>query len=100
MPIVRLNMRDRKAVAAGLLCEAGILPKLGVELGFGRRQLAVGERDAIEHATMLLETERRIVQHGWTEGDRAERVATVPVLALPVALHEEAAVSRDEQGAG
>jgi hypothetical protein len=38
-----------EAVTAGLLRKIGILRETGVELGFGRRHLAVGECDAIEH---------------------------------------------------
>ena len=91
------HVGDRDAVAARLLGEVGIFRELVVEPGFRRRHLAVGQRDAIEHADQALGHGAQIVQHRRAELDLAERHTPVLGLAFSIILEQQPAFARHQQ---
>ena len=91
------RVSDRDAIAARLARQVGVFGELVVEPGLRRRHLAVGQRDAIEHADHALGHRAQIVQHRRAERDRAERGAHPFILAHAVILEQDAAAARHQQ---
>jgi len=88
---------SRQPIAAGLVCEVGILGELVVKLCLGGRHLAGRECNAIDQADYALGYGAQIVQHVGGEGDGAERASPSLVLAPPAMLNDQSSALADEK---
>ena len=90
-------MMNRQPIAAGLVCEVGILGELVVKLCLGGRNLAGRECNAIDQADHALGYGAQIVRHVGGEGDGAKWASPSLVLASPVMLNDQSSALADEK---